>query len=374
VLIIDQIKNHMKKLISSLAAVILSVTAFSQSTYYISGKVIDAVTKIPLQAASVFAQTTTQGAATDAEGNFKLGLLNGGYDLVITYTGYQTETKRITTADAGNKNIIIELKQKEKAMEDVVVKSTGEVKDGWDKYGDFFIENFIGKTENSKSCTIKNRDAVHFYFSKKRNRLKVLATEPLEIINEALGYTIKYTVDSFTYEYNTQVNLYTGYPLFEEMQSLDTAKQNLWTANRLKAYKGSVLHFMRSLYNKQLKEEGFEIQFLVKSNDKETAVPLLNFYGAMNYSKDDSTNTVEVMPNQNEVVIIYNKEEPEPNYLNINPDEPLKFQLSVLSFVPKESIIIEQNGYYYEQTDITINQYLGWKKMADMLPYDFKGN
>ena len=363
----------MKKTILFVATVIIAVSAFSQNTYYyISGKVIDAVSKQPLQAASVFAQNTTQGAATDAAGNFKLGLPNGGYDLVITFTGYQTETKRITTADAADKNIVIELKQKEKAMEDVVVRSTGEVKDGWEKYGDFFIENFIGKTENSKNCSIKNKEAVHFYFSKKRNRLKVLATEPIEIENNALGYSIKYTVDSFTYEYNTQVSLYTGYPLFTEMQTTDTAKQHLWAVNRVKAYNGSLLHFMRSLHQKKLKEEGFEIQFLIKNNDKETAFPLLNFYGAVNYTKDDSTNTVEVMPNQNDVVLIYNKALPEENYLIANPDEPAKFQMSVLSFIPKQSLIIEENGYYFEQTDIIINQYLGWKKMADMLPYDYK--
>jgi hypothetical protein len=158
------------------------------------------------------------------------------------------------------------------------------------------------------------------------------------------------------------------------MHSTDTAKQNLWAANRLKAYKGSLLHFMRSVYNRQLKEEGFEIQFLVKTEDKETSVPLLNTYGALNYSKDDSTQTVEVRPNQNNVVLIYNKSEPEQNYLSANPDEPQKFQLSVLSFVPNQSIVIEQNGYYFDQPDVTINQYLGWKKMADMLPYDFKIN
>jgi len=363
----------MKKFIASLMFAVISIAAFSQSGYYyISGKIIDAVTKAPMQAASVFAQNTTMGTATDAEGNFKLALPNGGYDLVITYTGYQTASKRITTADADDKNIIIELRQKEKAMEDVVIRSTGEVKDGWEKYGDFFLENFIGKTENSKLCTIKNKEAVKFYFSKKRNRLKILATEPIEIINEALGYNIKYTIDSFTYEYNTQVSLYIGYPLFEEIQTTDTAKQHLWAANRLKTYKGSMLHFMRSLFNKQLKEEGFEIQFLIKTNDKESSVSLLNVYGAMNYNKDDSTQTVEILPNQNEVAVIYNKEVPEQNYLNSNPDQPEKFQLTVLSFVPKESVIVEQNGYYFEQTDITINQYLGWKKMADMLPFDFK--
>jgi hypothetical protein len=363
----------MKKIISFLAVTFLSVATFAQSTYYtISGKVIDAATKAPMQSASVFAQNTTQGAATDAAGNFKIALPNGGYDLVITYSGYQTETKRITTADAADNNMVIELKLKEKALEDVVIRTSNEIKDGWEKYGDFFLENFIGKTANSKLCSIKNKDVLKFYFSKKKNRLKVLASEPIEIVNEALGYNIKYTVDSFTYEYNTQLCLYTGYPLFTEMQTSDTAKQNAWAANRLKTYNGSLLHFMRSLYNKQLKEEGFEIQFLIKTNDKETALPLTNFYGAINYSKDDSTQTVEILPNQTEVALLYNKQKPEQNYITANPGDPEKFQLSVLSFTPKESIIIEQNGYYFNQTDITINQYLGWKKMADMLPYDFK--
>lgn len=362
----------MKKIIFFLTALAITAFAFSQDTYYsISGKVIDAATKLPMQAASVFAQNTTMGTATDAEGNFKLQLPNGGYDLVITFTGYQTETKRISTADADNKSMVIELKQKEKAMEDLVIRSTSEVKDGWAKYGDFFLENFIGKTANSGVCTIKNTDALKFYFSKKRNRLKVLAEVPIEIENEALGYHIKYALDSFTYEYNTQVSLYTGYPLFEEMVPLNEEQKVKWQTNRALAYRGSVLHFMRSLYSKQLKEEGFEIQFLVKTNDKDTAIALKNFYSAVNYKKDDSTQTVEVLPNQADVAVIYNKAKPEQGYLSANSGEPDQFQLSVFSFTPHESVIIEQNGYYFEQSSMIINQYLGWKKMADMLPYDF---
>src|ERR671912_1702733 len=99
-----------------------SVSAlFAQSaSYSITGKVVDAVTKVPMQAASVFAQNTTMGTATDGTGTFTLWLPNGGYDLAITFTGYETITRRITTGDAGDKNLVIELKQQEKAMEDVV--------------------------------------------------------------------------------------------------------------------------------------------------------------------------------------------------------------------------------------------------------------
>ena len=363
----------MKKFIVLFTGLLFSINLFSQATHYIiSGKVFDAQSKLPLQAASVFAQNTTIGTATDTAGRFTLELPNGGYELVVTFTGYQTETKRITTGDAADKNIVIEIKQKEREMQDVVIKSSNEVTNGWEKYGDFFLENFIGKTQNSKQCSIKNTAALKFYFSKKRNRLKIIATAPLEIVNESLGYNIKYTLDSFTHEYNTQVSLYTGYPLFEEIQPADEVQKNKWKANRQVAYNGSILHFMRSLYQKKLTEEGFEIQFLLKINDKETPIPVKNLYGGLNYKMDDSTQTVEIMPNQHEVAVLYKNEQPSTLYLDVNPEASAKFELSVLSFIPKETIILEQNGYYYDQNVITINSYWAWEKVGDMLPYDYK--
>lgn len=362
----------MKNAIFFFAAVILSVQAFSQSVNYnISGQVIDAVTKSPMQAASVFAQNTTIGTATDANGNFTLRLPNGGYDLVITFTGYQTATRRITTADADDKNILIEVKQKENEMQDVVIKASNEVKDGWEKYGAFFLDNFIGKTDNSKGCTISNKEVLKFYFYKKRNRLKVLATAPVEMESLSLGYKLKYTLDSFVHEYGTEASIYTGYPLFEEIQPTDSAQKTTWEANRLKAYNGSILHFMRSVYNKSLKEEGFEIQYVAKSNDKETAIKLPDFYRALNYDKDDSTQVVDIVPNQPDIAILYSNELPDTAYSAQNEDAPKKYELSVITIAPNESVGIERNGYYFDQNDITITGYWTWDKIGDMLPYDY---
>jgi len=77
------------------------------------------------------------------------------------------------------------------------------------------------------------------------------------------------------------------------------------------------------------------------------------------------------MPNQKEVAVIYKNEEPSRLFLEANTDASAKFQLSVVSFLPSESLEIEQNGYYYEQSDITITGYWAWEKVADMLPYNF---
>ena len=348
-----------------------NVPLFSQINYYVvKGKVIDKNTKRPLQAASVFAQNTTFGEASNADGNFTIKLPDGGYSLVASFTGYETEAIRINNTSSQNDSLVFELSPKEKSLEEVTIAISNEVKDGWQKYGEFFIQNFIGQSKFAKQCVIKNPEVLHFYFSKKRNRLKVLATEPLTVNNFALGYNLKFTIDSFTNNYNTHTNLFIGYPLFEEMQGTPEQQQT-WRENRSVAYKGSMLQLMRSIYNRTLEKDGFELQFIIKNNDEEIPIPLQNLYGALNYEKDDSTNTVEFRPNQNEVAVIYKNAKPEQAYLDSDASIKKDFQLSTLFFAPGESIIIEQNGYYYDQTDITANGYLGFKKTGDMLPYDY---
>jgi len=362
----------MKNFFVVLLCTVLSVTSYSQSTnFYLSGTVINKETNQPLPGASVFAQNTTIGTVTNSEGKFSLQLPAGGYDLVVTFTGFSIESKRVTSSDADNRDLHFELKLKEKEMEAVSVVATTEVKDGFKKYGAFFLDHFIGKTVNSTSCTIKNPEALKFFFSKKRNRLKVMATEALAIENKALGYNIRYSLDSFTYAYETQTSLYTGYPLFEEMTATNNEQQNSWALERQKAYKGSILHFMRSIYKKELKEEGFEVQFLVSFNGKDSALGLKNIYAAMNYTKDDSTQIVSIKPNQNNIGVIFTKEKPAAGFLAENNPDSKDFQFSMLNFLPGQFISIEQNGYYFEQNDISISEYWTWDKVADQLPYDY---
>lgn len=364
----------MKNLFIALLFSFASVAGFSQTAnFYISGTVLNKETNQPMQGASVFAQNTTIGTTTNAEGKFSLQLPAGGYDVVVTFTGFNTESKRVTSSDPDNRDIHFELKLKEKEMATVSVVATTEVKDGFKKYGTFFLEHFIGKTANSAYCKIKNPEVLKFYFSKKRNRLKVLATEPLLIENKALGYNIKYALDSFTHTYETQISLYTGYPLFEEMTPDNNEQRHTWAVERQKAYKGSILHFMRSVYSKQLKEEGFEVQFLITygNSSKDTAFVPKNIYAALNYQKDDSTQIVEFKPNQNTIGVLYTKEKPAAGFLEDNKPQSTDFQFSILTFAPGQSIVIEQNGYYFEQNDISISEYWTWDKVADQLPYDY---
>lgn len=362
-----------------LVAIFIFILSFSlaplslpaqQSYFIVKGKVIDKITKIPLQGASVFAQNTTIGEASDESGNFSIRLPQGGYSLVATFTGYETEELRVNNSTTETDSIVIELSPQEKSLEEVTIAITNEVKDGWEKYGSFFIENFIGQTQFSNLCVIKNPQALHFYFSQKRNRLKITATEPIVVDNFALGYTLRFAIDSFTNDYNTHTNLFIGYPLFEEMKG--TAENyEAWAANRAKAYRGSMLQFMRSLYSRALQQDGFEVQFIERHDDSDVYIQPENIYRALNYRKDDTTGIVQFYPDQKEIAVIYNGAAPETTYLILDPAASKKFQSSSLIFSKNEWFFIEQNGYFYNQEDVISNGYMGFKKIGDMLPYDY---
>jgi hypothetical protein len=345
-----------------LLSIFISTIVFGQFT--MTGKVVDSTTKEPLFGASVFAQNTTSGTTTNREGEFSLSLKSGGYELIVSYTGYQSKEIRISNND--NSPLQIEMTKAEKAMEEVVIRSSNEVKDGWEKYGKFFLENFIGSTPNAQQCTLQNPEAVHFYYYKKSEKLKVLATEPIVISNMALGYNLRYQLDSFMYYYKTQVSSYRGYCFFSEMDS-NFAQQRIWSANRKKAYDGSKLQFMRSYYDSTLNEDGYEIALLDSAYDKRFDA-IKNPYDTTYYGVYDSTHEVELYYPR-KISITY-KKKPEVEYLK-------KFKLplnvgSQISYIDLlDAIEIKENGYFYDQKDWVSQGYWSWKNLADLLPYDY---
>lgn len=350
-----------------------STSSIAQKNYFtITGIVIDASTQLPLQGASVFAENSTLGTATNQDGKFVLYLPSGGYNLVASFSGYGTQTIRINNED--KTPLRLELSIKEKNLQEVSIVSNNEVKNGWEKYGSFFLDEFIGKSANSEHCQLKNPEAVKFYYSKRKNRLKILANEPLIITNGALGYRIKYELDSFVHEYNNETSVYSGYPLFQEINDTTSEQIAMWKAARKKAYQGSILHFMRSIYSMQLQEEGFQITFVQKEKEKDTAIPIKNYEEALRYETNDSINYVKTTPIQPFIGVLFTNEVPAEKYLKENPEEPAKFQFSVLNFPSNKSVFIEENGYYYEQNDITVSGYWSWEKMANALPYDYTDN
>jgi hypothetical protein len=336
-----------------------------QDVFYIRGKVLDEVNQQPLAGASVFAQNTTIGTITNATGDFILRLPNGGYDLIISYTGYESGNIRINNSNSDT--LTIALKQTDKSLSEVVVSGSTEVADGLEKYGKFFMDHFLGTTPNAALCKIENPDALQFFFSKKRNRLKVKGKEDLVISNNALGYKIRYQLDSFSYEYSTDISMYSGYPFFEEMEGSEEQK-GIWQQNRSVAYNGSRLHFVRSWYDSTLQDEGFRMEWVDTSKERLTTVPIENPYDSIRYAVVEDGD-VEI--NQTgRLRVIYTGEMPNQQFLRDNKlPLHLRAQITILDIA--DVIVIEQNGYIYEQADIINTGYWSWEKLAELLPYDF---
>src|SRR5215204_5506358 len=126
------------QIIRFLFLVILSGLSFlGRSQFVVTGIVMDSSSREPLAKASVFCQNTTLGTVTNKDGEFSISLKSGGYDLIFSYSGYQTQTIRVTE----NNKLQVLMTKEEKSMGEVVLRNSYEVLDGFEKYGDFFLKN-----------------------------------------------------------------------------------------------------------------------------------------------------------------------------------------------------------------------------------------
>jgi hypothetical protein len=353
-----------KHLITAVSAILFSTIALAQGV--LTGKVIDAETKQPLEGASVFAQNTTIGAVTKSDGSFKLSFSKGGYELIISFTGYVAE--RMNMEANGDKTVDIELKKEDKSMGEVIIKSSNQVQDGWEKHGAFFVQHFIGATPNATQTVLENPEVLKFFYFKRTDRLKVTAEEPLRITNKALGYTMRYHLDSFVYHNQSDINSYRGTCLYLPMEG-DTTQQAIWEEARKKAYFGSRLHFLHSYYDSTLKQEGFTIDMLTTS-DRSKFGRLTNPYDTAYYLVDEASEDIEVFFPQ-KVSITYLKSRPEAEYLqHMKLPKDVPVQISYVDL--KEAILLKPNGYFLDQRSWVNEGYWSWKNLADQVPYDYR--
>src|SRR3954464_9460724 len=114
----------------NLLILLLSVTFFSvaqaqEKTFVVLGKVLDAETKQPMVGASAYCQNTTQGTITNNQGLFFMRLPHGGYDMVVTYTGFEKKIMRISASQSAD-TMVIELAKEDKSLSEVAVAPSTE--------------------------------------------------------------------------------------------------------------------------------------------------------------------------------------------------------------------------------------------------------
>lgn len=389
----------------------------------IQGRVVTASGKEPVAGGSVFISNTSYGTVTSKDGYFEIAdLPPGKYDLIISSVGYETSVYSFSTDQLPLK-LRVELEVKIRELQNVVVEPS--VEEGWDKWGKVFLDNFVGQTPNARQCKIKNEGSIRFRFYRKSNRLVAYSDDQIVLENKALGYIIKYQLEDFEVNYKTNTTLFVGYPLFEEIDKKRKSLQHRWQKNRDKAYYGSMMHFMRAVYNNKLTAEGYEVRRMMRkpnlekqrikriyrplrltgtvkisgSNGKPLTIPSQDslstdsseYYQRVlsqndnidTYGRDTLTADSLVIEQQGEFKVLYfddylyvtyKRELEDEEYLRYyNERRARTFQRSYIFLQNHQGIAIDPNGSYFPPQEVFSMSYWGWnEKISNLLPLDYK--
>lgn len=403
------------KAITFLLIFCLSLPALCQKN--IEGRVVDANDKKPLLFANVFISNTTKGQQTDEKGRFKLtNVPSGTLDLVISYVGYKTFSLQLK-ADTLKKPLLIMLNADAIELQGVTVKR---IKDGFKKYFYLFEEGFMGKTEFSKDCKLKNPKALNFSMDNNDSELVIRAEEPLIIENKALGYVVKYQLEEFRYHFKERYMSYWGYPFFEEVKTKSDRRQKQWVENRNKAYYGSAIHFFKALTEQKLNEEGYAVYKLIREKKKMFSVPLVaekrdstgnliseaskekmmvdstdiklkvnqslkklatsGFSGYVQYLVRTPLKETELINRHEDIFaldftdylyIVYNKEFEEPQFLEAGQKNIP--QTSIMAMLESPALV-EKNGHLINPLAVVFEGRWGYEKIGELLPLDYLPN
>lgn len=347
------------------------------------GLVFDQSTMLPIAGASVFINASGIGAVCDANGQFNLNKFIqanlGNPNLTIAAVGYETATYNLTTRTG---EVVIYLKPVINELETVVVHAAE--KNGWQKYGADFIENFLGYSDFSKQCVLKNPEVLSFYYDPELLVLRVVAKKPLLIYNKALGYNITYWLDEFEQNYTTRIIIFKGSSLFEDRIKAKGRKSQAakWLKNRTEAYNGSVMHFIRAVYAEKLAKSGFVVRRLDKvegnKKGKYTNVVDPKELAEADFSDSvitDSLTAQKIIQFTKYLYVMYNKELEEKPYLikqyPFNQPNPAP-QTSIVQLIGTNSIEIFENGHIEPAIAFFLEGYWAYEKLDKLLPLDYK--
>jgi hypothetical protein len=221
----------------------------------INGKLVDAATNEPLIYANVFLNNTTIGSVTNQVGEFSIKDISfpAVYEIVFSYVGYESYKQKISIVDENIAMGVLKLKPIAVELNAVEVKATKDKE--WEKKLKRFEKIFLGEDKFADLCTIINPYSIDFADTEKK--FVANSSSPIEIENRALGYRIHFALNKFESaktDYAIEGNV-----RFEELVSFEKNEKAKWLSNRQKSYLNSRQHLFKSLIEKKITAEGFEL-------------------------------------------------------------------------------------------------------------------
>ncbi len=313
----------------------------------LTGRVLDANTKQPLETVSVYFDNTTIGTTTDEDGNFSIEYTDAIQSmLVISYLGYE----RVFISDYRSlKATTVELKEATNELEEVVIDAD----DGLTRRQKLrlFRKEFLGSSDLGESCRILNEKDIRLRYNKQQRVLSASSKTPVIIVNKGLQYKISFDIIDFEInfryadpvrdQFTTNSVTYSGTTFYKDLQLRQKRKIK---KSRELAYKGSIQHFIRSLYKENLKDEDYWI-FYDKFRVNEWS------YFKVTSVENSSLKKVNL---SSKVSIVYNK----------NVQSQLQFE------VPE--IYIDQYGNYSPILGVYFSGAMGKQRIGDLLPTDYE--
>ncbi len=326
-----------------LVFLLLPYLSFSQ---ILKGKVLDAATNQPIETVAVYFDNTTIGTSTNEKGEFAITYTDAIQStLVISYLGYE---KVLISDYRTRNNIIIELVEANIALDEVYI----EYDDGLTRKQKLrlFRKEFLGASKFGKSCKILNEDNLILKYDKISKSLYASSKVPLRIVNKALQYEVAFDIIDFEVSYryidlNTRIFTVNSVSYFGTSfyKNLKDSEKKKTIKNRASAYKGSVQHFMRSLFNENIREESYAIyhdKFRVEEWDYFTVESL----------KDSDFKKVKL---SDKISILYNS----------------KFQSALQLKV--DEFFVDTYGNYTPIIGLYFGGAMGSQRVGDTLPSDY---
>lgn len=242
----------MKRIFTIGMLAVLSTAVFSQIS--ISGTVTDKATDSPLVAANVFIAGTQAGVTTADDGTYVLeNLPEGTAQLVVSYVGYKPWSREVPVREG--MPMQMDAKLAASGINLGTVEVTARATNKRKRYLKRFERAFFGNTPSTAKCTLLNPEVL--LFEEKGHALTARATDLLRIKNEATGYLVLFLLENF--EQKGDEISYAGKPFFKPLPPAGEKQAARWAAERERAYRGSLAHFIKALTTGRLAAEGWEV-------------------------------------------------------------------------------------------------------------------
>jgi hypothetical protein len=358
---------------------LLPAGCFAQ--YIISGKVFNATDKKAIANASVFLNNAVVGTKSDENGNFTLTSVRPGqYDLVVSIVGFETFHKQVmVTGDV--KLLELGISPKVFELQEVKIKANN----NWARDYELFKRYFFGTSEFAKDCKMITKnlpDILDLDYDRKTKTLTAKSSDFFEIENKALGYKIRYQLVDFKNDQVAFTSYYEGIAAFEELKG-SKSEHRKWEKNRMKAFEGSSVHFLRSLLTNSFTDEGFRVLRLIRKpnpdyngfNNKYTESLVKTPLVISDFVRLTDVKGEYALSFNDCLYVMYNAKRAhisakEANNLLVNP-EYLDDPLTTTVIFNQPYALFDENGIIINPLSVAFDGNWGTRLIAELLPVDY---